>query len=197
MDKQTIDLYNLDAERIAQLHSSLTPSRIYALITKYFTKAAQTLDVGCGIGRDTQWLTQQGYSAMGVDASEGMLKQAQHLYPQVRFINDSLPDLNCLNGQTFQNILCSAVLMHLNKASIDSACLRLLALLKSSGHLIMSIRGTDADDQREQGKLYEAIDIKAFKHFFLQQGCTLVFYEQDLEPARQLIWHNFVITPST
>ncbi|MFI3221777.1 MAG: class I SAM-dependent methyltransferase [Methylococcaceae bacterium] len=197
MDKQTIDLYNLDAERIAQLHSSLTPSRIYALITKYFTKAAQTLDVGCGIGRDTQWLTQQGYSALGVDASEGMLKQAQHLYPQVRFINDSLPNLNSLNGQTFQNILCSAVLMHLNKTSIDSACLRLLALLKPSGHLIMSIRGTDADDQREQGKLYEAIDIKAFKHFFLQQHCTIVFYEQEVESARHLIWHNFVITPST
>ena len=195
MDKQTINTYNLEAERIAQLHSSLKPSRLYTLITKYFTKAAQTLDVGCGIGRDTQWLTQQGYSALGVDASEGMLKQAQHLYPQVRFINDSLPDLNCLNGQTFQNILCSAVLMHLNKASIDSACFRLLALLKPSGHLIMSIRGTDADDQREQGKLYVDIDIKAFEHFFLQQGCTIVFYEQEVESARHLIWHNFVITP--
>lgn len=126
MDKQTINTYNLEAERIAQLHSNLTPSRIYALITKYFTKTAQTLDVGCGIGRDTQWLNQQGYLALGVDASEGMLKQAQHLYPQVRFINDSLPDLNSLNGQTFQNILCSAVLMHLHKASIDNDCLRLL-----------------------------------------------------------------------
>ncbi len=195
MDKQTIDLYNLDAEHIAQLHSSLTPSRIYALIKEHFTKTGNTLDVGCGIGRDTQWLNQQGFSTLGVDASGGMLAQAQRLYPDLHFIKDNLPNLNSLNSQTFQNILCSAVLMHLNKASIDSACLRLLALLKPSGHLIISIRGTDADDHREQGKLYEAIDIKAFKHFFLQQGCSIVFYEQDLEPARQLIWHNFVITP--
>jgi len=195
MDKQTVDTYDREAEHIAQLHSSLTPNRLYTLITGYFTKTGNTLDVGCGIGRDTQWLNQNGYSAIGVDASEGMLKQAQQLYPQVHFIKDSLPDLNSLNGQTFQNILCSAVLMHLNKANIGNACLRLLALLKPSGHLIISIRGTDADDQREQGKLYEAIDIKAFKHFFLQQGCSIVFYEQDLEPARQLIWHNFVITP--
>ena len=197
MDKQTINTYNLEAERIAQLHCNLTPSQIYALITKYFTKAAQTLDVGCGIGRDTQWLTQQGYSAMGVDASDGMLAQAQQLYPDLHFIKDSLPNLNSLNGQTFQNILCSAVLMHLNKASIDRACLRLLALLKPDGHLIISIRATEADDHREQGKLYEAIDINDFKHFFLQQGCSIVFYEQALEPARELIWHNFVITPST
>jgi len=41
MDKQTINTYNLEAERIAQLHSNLKPSRLYTLITKYFTKAAQ------------------------------------------------------------------------------------------------------------------------------------------------------------
>ena len=104
MDKQTIDLYNLDAERIAQLHSSLKPSRLYTLITKYFTKATQTLDVGCGIGRDTQWLNQQGFSTLGVDASDGMLAQAQRLYPDLHFIKDNLPDLTNLNGQTFQNI---------------------------------------------------------------------------------------------
>jgi hypothetical protein len=37
MDKQTIDIYDLEAERIAQLHSNLTPSRIYALITIKWT----------------------------------------------------------------------------------------------------------------------------------------------------------------
>jgi len=136
MDKQTIETYDREAEHIAQLHSSLTPSRLYTLITEYFTKTANTLDIGCGIGRDTQWLNQQGYSALGVDASEGMLKQAQQLYPQVRFIKDTLPDLTHLNGQTFQNILCSAVLMHLNKANLEQACLKLLDLLKAEGHLI-------------------------------------------------------------
>jgi hypothetical protein len=48
MDKQTINTYNFEAERIAQLHSNLTPSRPYALITEHFTRASQTLDVGYG-----------------------------------------------------------------------------------------------------------------------------------------------------
>ena len=193
MDKQTIETYDREAEHIAQLHSSLTPGRLYTLITEYFTKTGNTLDVGCGIGRDTQWLNQHDYPALGVDASEGMLKQAQQLYPQVHFIKDSLPDLTNLNDQTFQNILCSAVLMHLNKADLEQACLKLLSLLQADGHLIISIRETNAIDHRENGKLYEPFDINAFKHFFLQHQCKIVLEEQELEPARQLTWYNFVI----
>ncbi len=193
MDKQTIETYDREAERIAQLHSRLTPDRLYTLITEYFTKSGNTLDVGCGIGRDTNWLNQHDYPALGVDASEGMLKQALHLYPQVRFLKDFLPDLTNLNGQTFQNILCSAVLMHLNKAHLEQACLKLVTLLKANGHLIISIRETNAVDHRENGKLYEPIDINTFKQFFLQHQCKVVFEEQEIEPARQLTWYNFVI----
>ncbi len=197
MDKQTIETYDREAERIAQLHSSLTPSRLYTLITEHFTKTGNTIDIGCGIGRDTNWLNQHGYSALGVDASEGMLKQAQQLYPQVRFLKDFLPDLTNLNGQTFQNILCSAVLMHLDKANLEQACLKLLDLLQAEGHLIISIRATETTDHRENGKLYEPIDIKAFKQFFVQQHCKIVLEEQELEPARQLTWYNFVIKKPT
>jgi 2-polyprenyl-3-methyl-5-hydroxy-6-metoxy-1,4-benzoquinol methylase len=193
MDKQTIETYDREAERIAQLHSSLTPGRLYTLITEYFTKTGNTLDMGCGIGRDTQWLNQQGYSALGVDASEGMLKQAQHLYPQVHFIKDSLPELTSQNGHTFQNILCSAVLMHLNKANLEQACHKLLSLLQADGHLIISIRKTNAVDHRENGKLYEPFDINVFKQFFLQHPCKIVLEEQEPESARQLTWYNFVI----
>ena len=193
MDKQTIETYDREAERIAQLHSSLTPGRLYTLITEHFTKTGNTLDMGCGIGRDTQWLNQQGYSALGVDASAGMLKQAQRLYPQVHFIKDSLPELTRLNGHTFHNILCSAVLMHLNKASLEQACLNLLSLLQADGHLIISIRETNAVDHRENGKLYEPFDINVFKQFFLQLPCKIVLEEQEPEPARQLTWYNFVI----
>ena len=193
MDKQTIETYDREAERIAQLHSNLTPDRLYSLITEYFTKTGNTLDVGCGIGRDTHWLNQHDYPALGIDASEGMLKQAQQLYPQVRFLKDFLPDLTSLNDQTFQNILCSAVLMHLNKADLEQACLKLVTLLKASGHMIISIRETNAVDHRENGKLYEPFDINAFKHLFLQHQCKIVLEEQELEPARQLTWYNFVI----
>ena len=193
MDKLTIDTYNREAEQVAQLHSGLIPKRLYALITEYFTKNSPTLDVGCGIGRDTNWLNQQGYPALGVDGSEGMLNQAKQRYPEVKFIKDTLPDLKTINEQCFKNILCSAVLMHLNHEILYAACLRLITLLEPAGHLIISIRNTKADNHRENGKLYEDIDIAEFKDFFMQQHCQILIAEQDTESARQLTWYNFVI----
>ncbi len=193
MDKLTIDSYNLEAEQVAKLHSGLIPTRLYSLITEYFTKNRPTLDVGCGIGRDTSWLNQQGYPALGVDASEGMLNQAQQRYPAFNFTKDTLPNLKSLKDLRFQNILCSAVLMHLNNEPLNIACLRLIKLLNPTGHLIISIRNTKADDHRENGKLYEDIDIAEFKQIFIQQRCQILIAEQEVEPLRQLTWYNFVI----
>ncbi len=102
MDKETIDTYNREAESIAQLHSTLTPHRIYELIDQYFIKGGITADIGCGIGRDTHWLNQKGFPTIGVDASEEMLKQAQSLYPTDNFIQDYLPTLASLVSHGFK-----------------------------------------------------------------------------------------------
>jgi SAM-dependent methyltransferase len=55
------------------------PQRLYDLIGEYFEKAGSTLDVGCGIGRDTNWLIEQGYGyafeiwVVGIDKKAGGL----------------------------------------------------------------------------------------------------------------------------
>lgn len=193
MDKQTIAAYNREAESIAQLHSSLTPQRIYQLIQQYFIKGGKTLDVGCGIGRDTHWLTQQGFPTLGADASVEMLKFAQSFYPTADFLVDYLPDLLELADLRFQNILCSAVLMHLPKTQIPIACKRLFALLETDSRLIISVRGTQAENQRERGKLYSIIEPESLQCLFVELGAEVLFQETTTETARSLSWHNWVI----
>ncbi len=175
MDKETINTYNLEAESIAKLHSALTPHRIYGLIEEHFVKNTATLDVGCGIGRDTYWLNQNGFPTIGVDASEEMLKQASKLYPANVFIHDYLPELSGLATQQFQNILCSAVLMHLSQNDLITACGRLLELLNGGGHLVISFRGTSATDNREKGKLYQPIGTGELLNLFTENGCKIVW----------------------
>jgi hypothetical protein len=68
-----------------------------------------------------------------------------------------------------------------------------ISLLQADGHLIISIRETNAVDHRENGKLYEPFDVNVFKQFFLQHPCKIVLEEQELEPDRQLTWYNFLI----
>lgn len=193
MDKATIDTYNREAKSIAQLHSTLTPQRIYELIKYYFIKGGKTADIGCGIGRDTHWLQQQGFPTLGIDASVEMLKQAQSLYPTDSFIQDYLPDLNLLPTAQFQNILCSAVLMHLNHSDLKKACSRLIGLLNHDGCLIISFRGTNATDNREKGKLYEPIDTETFVGIFTNNNCEVLVNESEKDATRPLTWQNFVI----
>ena len=193
MDNKTIETYNKEAESIAQLHSTLIPSRIYKLILQNFIKGGDTADIGCGTGRDTHWLAQNGYPTIGIDASEQMLIHAKTLFPQDHFTLDSLPRLGSLSTSKFQNILCSAVLMHLSTIDLDLACTRLLDLLDVGGRLIISFRGTAACDQRENGKLYQTINVKYFLDIFTKAHCTILINESELDPVRNLTWHNFVI----
>ena len=193
MDITTINIYNQEAESIAKLHASLTPNRIYELINQYFIKHKSTADIGCGIGRDVNWLHNNGFPSIGIDASEGMLKQARALYPNIDFQMDYLPQLASLAHSTFQNILCSAVLMHLDNRDVELACLRLLQLLNNDGSLIISIRGTNEPTKRENNKLYESINIESFNQFFEKNGCEILLYENEVEKNRGLTWHNFVI----
>jgi chemotaxis methyl-accepting protein methylase len=122
-----------------------------------------------------------------------MLKQARQLYPNLIFNEDCLPELASLNDLHFHNILCSAVLMHLDEESIEQVCDRLLHLLLTDGCLSVTIRGTNEENKRENGKLYESIDIESFSQYFRQNKCEIMFYENEVEQKRQLIWHNFVI----
>lgn len=192
MDHRTIGTYNNEAEKIAQLHSNLTPTRIYELVTQFFIPYGNTLDIGCGIGRDTYWLTQHGYPTIGIDASYSMLKYSKKLYPNNTFILDHLPDL--VTQQTkVDNILCSAVLMHLDNIHIIHSCRRLLSLLNKNGIMIISYRSTNEVDNRENGKLYSDINIVRFLEFFINHGCSILLQESNKDERRDIVWNNFVI----
>lgn len=193
MDIQTIETYNKEAASIVQLHSTLVPERIYELAKEFFIKDGKTLDVGCGIGRDTHWLCQQGYQTLGVDASDSMLNYARSLYPDVEFILDHLPMLETQSEAVFDNILCSAVLMHLSDTDLMASCDRLCSLLAENGMLIASFRGTVEQDNREKGKLYNPIAVDDFLKFFTDRHCAVLVNESVADNSRGLVWHNFVI----
>jgi len=193
MDKQTIETYNNEAANIAQLHTSLIPTRIYELVDQYFIKGGKTLDVGCGIGRDTHWLATQGFKTLGIDASIGMLNYAKSRYPEINFILDVLPALKTQGNETFDNILCSAVLMHLDDSDLMAACARLYSLLADEGVLIISFRRTNEHGYREKGKLYNPIEVSHFMKFYIDRQCTVLVNESIADHSRGLVWHNFVI----
>lgn len=192
MDNQTILAYDDTAEQVAALHKMLVPARIYWLIDRFFIKGEPCADVGCGIGRDSAWLSEHGYRVIGIDASEGMLQQASQLYPNNFFVQDSLPLLEKQSDSSYMNVLCSAVIMHLVDDQIAIAITNLMRITALGGVIIISFRGTSSKDLRENGKLYSVIDSGRLIALFVQSGAELLHHEVDFQEGRGVEWTNIV-----
>jgi SAM-dependent methyltransferase len=192
MDWQTIDAYNSHAKNISNLHERLIPRQLYQLILEYFEPNGKTLDIGCGSGRDTAWLANNGFDVMGIDASSRMLEEARKRHPELTFQEMALPDLAGISDGSYANALCSAVLMHLEHGSLKIAAKNILRILSKGGILLLSFRGTREANKRENGKLYETITKEEAIGLFEQEGGELLFYESTLEAGRNHFWHTFV-----
>lgn len=196
MDNQTILAYDNSAEQIAALHTTLLPTRIYQLVDQFFKKNGTCADIGCGIGRDSTWLSEHGYVVTGLDASEGMLQQAKSRYPHILFIKDSLPLLDLLADCSFSNVLCSAVIMHLADEQIACAVANLVRITEGNGVIVLSFRGSRSEDQRESGKLYTPISAEKLISHFVVAGAVLLHHETDREEGRDFNWDNLVFRKS-
>jgi len=158
VDRKTLAAYDSDAAAFAKdWHEQPAPVDLQEIVERYFVRGGNSADIGCGSGREVGWLNANGFSAVGFDASEGLLTEARRRYPGLKFATAALPDLKGIG--TYDNVLCETVIMHLEQSQIAAAVRRLLGVVKPSGILYLSWRITDDADLRDpQGRLYAAFD---------------------------------------
>ena len=158
MDRKTLAAYDCDAAAFAKdWHDQPAPVDLQEIVERFFVRGGNSADIGCGSGREVGWLNSHGFSAVGFDASEGLLAEARRRYPGLKFARAELPDLKGIG--TYDNVLCETVIMHLEAAQIAAAVRRLLGIVKPSGILYLSWRITDDADLRDShGRLYAAFD---------------------------------------
>lgn len=193
MDRDTIRIYDDKAADFARdwEDDQPPPDDLYAALGQYFRKGP-TVDVGCGSGRDTAWLVANGFDALGVDASEGLLAEASRRHPGVRFERDTLPDLATLPTGGFANVLCETVIMHLAPDTVATAVRRLAALLAPGGTLYLSWRVTEGGDARDKaGRLYASFDTQAVIDAI--DGLEILLDERIVSASSGRIVHRLVV----
>ena len=89
---QNIDIYLLDQI----LKGRITPSM-------------HILDVGCGSGRNSKYLLNQGFNLIGIDVSSEKIINLQHTFGSDPFQVGTIENLN-FSDKSFQYIICNAVL---------------------------------------------------------------------------------------
>ena len=159
MDLQTLSAYDAEAKAFAtDWHEQPAPTDLHALIKRFF-KPGQTADIGAGSGREIAWLNANGFPAVGCEPSRGLLDEARVRYPGLTFLDAALPELAGIPDNTFDNVLCETVIMHLAHDQIATSVYRLLAILRLGGVLYLSWRVTKNADQRDaHGRLYTTFD---------------------------------------
>lgn len=103
-------------------------------------------------------LNSHGFPAIGFDASESLLAEARHLFPSVRFGKGTLPLLDEVQD-TFANVFCETVIMHLPSDEIGASVCRIKSLAEKGGVIYLSWRVTENEDLRDaKGRLYSAFE---------------------------------------
>src|ERR1700691_4817499 len=121
MDRETLAAYDRGADAFAKEWLEQPPAAdLHAAVLEYF-RPGRTADVGCGSGRDAAWLSENGFPTTGYDGSEGLLRTARDRFPTIPFVLAALPELARVGENTFENVLCERVIMHLGAAEIASS----------------------------------------------------------------------------
>jgi SAM-dependent methyltransferase len=150
----TIRAYDIEAGTLAARYESVSAEAVHAALLEFIPRGRDllALDVGAGSGRDAAWLASLDYEVVAVEPAAGMRLEAQrrHPDPRIRWLNDSLPNLNAVHrlGLAFDLILLSAVWMHVPPPARARAFRKLATLLKPGGVMLMSLREGPSEPDR-------------------------------------------------
>lgn len=119
-----------------KLFYSITWSQIGEHITK--DNPLTILDIGCGFGLTSIWLSQQGHKVTGIDITPDMIEaaklRADREKQNITFLQGGIEDLNVLlKGKTFDWIMCHNVLGYLENPMSDLE--KLSSLLNPEGYM--------------------------------------------------------------
>lgn len=159
MDAETLQAYDSGAGAFADdWDNQPAGADLQDLVRRYFAPGL-TADVGCGSGRDAAWLTANGFQTVGFEPSAGLLAEAKRRHPDVDFWSGALPELKGVAAETFTNVLCETVIMHLEPSAVEDATRRLVDILQPGGTLYLTWRVTEGSAKRDDtGRLYAVVD---------------------------------------
>ena len=195
MDDITLKAYSDNADRLIKSYTTMKPRRLYELIATFFHRNAVTLDVGCGSGRDLAYLQGSGFKIEGLDAVPEFIAHIQHTSPSIKVHLDQLPKLQTIPDNHYDNVLVSAVLMHLPASDLIEAVMNLLRITKPGGRLIVSTKKREAHvpERDDWGRLHTTITAAKLTLLFEGLGSKTLFHEEQVDDQRsEVYWDNYV-----
>ncbi|MEA3507690.1 MAG: class I SAM-dependent methyltransferase [Synergistota bacterium] len=186
LDKQTQDYYQTNAQIIAREYAE-APAGVDAWFRSAFPEGGRLLDVGAAAGRDVLLLMKAGYEAFGVDPCRELVEYGLNASPELagRLWCDALPELETVQNDNFDGVLCSAVLMHLSRRGLADAAAGVRRVLKTGGGLLVSLPitpgGLPVLGRDAKGRLFNGLSPREADDLFSAYGFIKALQEKSAD----------------
>ncbi len=97
------------------------------------------LDVGCGFGRDCAYIQSKGHIAVGIDFSEGMIREAETHHPTIRFLVMDMRDFR-FSPESFDVVIARSSLLHIPKFGVPAVLKEMAKILKPGGLVYCAVK---------------------------------------------------------
>lgn len=171
----TRDTYDQMAESWAKTHNSDMKfyAKQYRIFRQYCRNGGLVLDAGCGNGIHTDYFLKKKYKVIGIDYSNGMLKEAKKLVPNGDFYQMDMRHLGFLDS-SFDGIFCESSFFHIPKAEAGNVLREFNRVLKKDGiFYVMTMRGSGEIFQTgkpELKRFYAAQQPEEFDELLMAAG---------------------------
>ena len=158
------------------------------------------IDVGCGPGNDTGFMTSKGFEVIGIDLSKEMLNIARQKFPKINFKQQDIRELD-FPANSFEGIFASFSLIHIPKKDISVILNKFYKILKRDGVIYIGLQTGKSeegfiDEPFKPGeKLFmNIISFEELKNLLIENGFSIVKkYERDPKPGERNYTKLYVI----
>jgi SAM-dependent methyltransferase len=162
---------NADMFEIASL--DMPPTPLLLTFASMIGQGARVLDAGCGVGRDTRWLLDQGFDVSAFDISREMVEATYgntlgRVKPRRLDFRDYDDPPNSWNG-----IWALASLLHLPRHEVAAVLPRLLTSLTPDGLLAFSVKQGQGEEMDARGRpvsYFEPVEVSNMVYAALPVG---------------------------
>ncbi|MDR6549944.1 class I SAM-dependent methyltransferase [Paenibacillus qinlingensis] len=157
------------------------------------------VDLGCGVGNNTQYLFEHGLSPIACDISEEALMKLQSFLPDIRTrcldMTTGLP----FNKGTVQVLIADLSIHYFDEDTTHRIIRDLHSVLKQDGLLLVRLNSTsEIVNIREGDELYRRFfDRGEIEHFFdgdMWSYVHIAEYEMDRYTNKKMLW-EIALTP--
>jgi len=160
-------------EWLNRFFAGLQWGRVTDALSGRGVRGARALDVGCGFGRWTRWLSEHGAEAIGVDPTPGMLAAARGASSDsIEFHRMSATALD-FPDRHFDLVTCITVIQHLEPREQEAAISEIARVLRPGGEAVL----LELIDVGDRGKVVYPRAASDWARMCAEQGLRVVRWE--------------------